>query len=211
MKLADIRIDYTLKSLDEKDVNASPIDQFKIWVEEAHQSKVHEWNAMNLSTVRADGRPNSRIVLLKDVDTGLVFFTNYNSAKGKELENNPFAAITFFWPVLERQVRFMGKVSKITSEESDEYFFSRPFASQIGAWASPQSEVIPDRTFLEEKEAKLLSEINEKTIVRPEHWGGYRLVPEEVEFWQGRSSRLHDRIHYQKEGEASWKIERLAP
>mgnify|MGYP001806293388 FL=1 len=211
MKLADIRIDYTLKSLDEKDVNVSPIDQFKIWVEEAHQSKVHEWNAMNLSTVRADGRPNSRIVLLKDVDTGLVFFTNYNSAKGKELENNPFAAITFFWPVLERQVRFMGKVSKITSEESDEYFFSRPFASQIGAWASPQSEVIPDRTFLEEKEAKLLSEINEKTIVRPEHWGGYRLVPEEVEFWQGRSSRLHDRIHYQKEGEASWKIERLAP
>ena len=211
MKLADIRIDYTLKSLDEKDVNASPIDQFKIWVEEAHQSKVHEWNAMNLSTVRADGRPNSRIVLLKDVDTGLVFFTNYNSAKGKELENNPFAAITFFWPVLERQVRFMGKVSKITPEESDEYFFSRPFASQIGAWASPQSEVIPDRTFLEEKEAKLLSEINEKTIVRPEHWGGYRLVPDEVEFWQGRSSRLHDRIHYQKEGEASWKIERLAP
>lgn len=211
MKLADIRIDYTLKSLDEKDVKASPIDQFKIWVEEAHQSKVHEWNAMNLSTVRADGRPNSRIVLLKDVDTGLVFFTNYNSAKGKELKNNPFAAITFFWPVLERQVRFMGKVSKISPEESDEYFFSRPFASQIGAWASPQSEVIPDRTFLEEKEAKLLSEINEKTIVRPEHWGGYRLVPEEVEFWQGRSSRLHDRIHYQKEGEASWKIERLAP
>lgn len=211
MKLADIRIDYTLKSLDEKDVNASPIDQFKIWVEEAHQSKVHEWNAMNLSTVRADGRPNSRIVLLKDVDTGLVFFTNYNSAKGKELENNPFAAITFFWQVLERQVRFMGKVSKITSEESDEYFFSRPFASQIGAWASPQSEVIPDRTFLEEKEAKLLREINEKTIVRPEHWGGYRLVPEEVEFWQGRSSRLHDRIHYQKESDASWKIERLAP
>ncbi|WP_113922157.1 pyridoxamine 5'-phosphate oxidase [Cognataquiflexum aquatile] len=211
MKLADIRIDYTLKSLDEKDVNVSPIDQFKIWVEEAHQSKVHEWNAMNLSTVRADGRPNSRIVLLKDVDTGLVFFTNYNSAKGKELETNPFAAITFFWPVLERQVRFMGKVSKITPEESDEYFFSRPFASQIGAWASPQSEVIPDRTFLEEKEAKLLSEINEKSIVRPEHWGGYRLVPEEVEFWQGRSSRLHDRIHYQKEGEALWKIERLAP
>lgn len=211
MKLADIRIDYTLKSLDEKDVNTSPIDQFKIWVEEAHQSKVHEWNAMNLSTVRPDGRPNSRIVLLKDVDTGLVFFTNYNSAKGKELENNPFAAITFFWPVLERQVRFMGKVSKITPEESDEYFFSRPFASQIGAWASPQSEVIPDRTYLEEKEAKLLTEINEKTIVRPGHWGGYRLVPEEVEFWQGRSSRLHDRIHYQKEGDASWKIERLAP
>ncbi|MCH6236364.1 pyridoxamine 5'-phosphate oxidase [Cognataquiflexum rubidum] len=211
MKLADIRIDYTLKSLDEKDVHASPIDQFKIWVEEAHQSKVNEWNAMNLSTVRPDGRPNSRIVLLKDVDTGLVFFTNYNSAKGKELENNPYAAITFFWPVLERQVRFMGKVSKISPEESDEYYFSRPFASQVGAWASPQSEVIPNRAFLEDKEAQLLTQINEENITRPQHWGGYRLMPEEVEFWQGRSSRLHDRIHYQKEGEASWKIERLAP
>lgn len=211
MKLADIRIDYTLKSLDEKDVKPSPIDQFKIWVEEAHQSKVHEWNAMNLSTVRPDGKPNSRIVLLKEVDTGLVFFTNYNSAKGKELENNPFAAITFFWPVLERQVRFIGEVEKIKIEESDAYFFSRPFASQIGALASPQSQVIPNRAFLEEKEAALLKKTDENTIKRPEHWGGYRLVPEEVEFWQGRSSRLHDRIHYQKEGEASWKIERLAP
>ncbi|MCR9016627.1 pyridoxamine 5'-phosphate oxidase [Aquiflexum gelatinilyticum] len=211
MKLADIRIDYTLKSLDEKDVKPSPIDQFKIWVEEAHQSKVHEWNAMNLSTVRPDGKPNSRIVLLKEVDTGLVFFTNYNSAKGKELENNPFAAITFFWPVLERQVRFIGEVEKIKIEESDAYFFSRPFASQIGALASPQSQVIPNRAFLEEKEAALLKKTDENTIKRPEHWGGYRLVPEEVEFWQGRSSRLHDRIHYQREGEASWKIERLAP
>jgi pyridoxamine 5'-phosphate oxidase len=211
MKLADIRIDYTLKSLDEKDVKLSPIDQFKIWVEEAHQSKVHEWNAMNLSTVRQDGRPNSRIVLLKEVDTGLVFFTNYNSAKGKELENNPFAAITFFWPVLERQVRFMGKVEKINQEESDAYFFSRPFASQIGALASPQSQVIPNRTFLEEKEAELLKKIDETTIKRPEHWGGYRLIPEEVEFWQGRSSRLHDRIQYLKDSEDSWKIKRLAP
>lgn len=211
MKLADIRIDYTLKSLEEKDVKPSPLDQFKIWVEEAHQSKVHEWNAMNLSTVRQDGRPNSRIVLLKEVDTGLVFFTNYNSAKGKELENNPFAAITFFWPVLERQVRFMGKVEKINREESDAYFFSRPFASQIGALASPQSQVIPNRTFLEEKEAELLKKIDETTIRRPEHWGGYRLIPEEVEFWQGRSSRLHDRIQYLKDSEDSWKIKRLAP
>lgn len=211
MKLADIRIDYTLKSLDEKDVNASPIDQFKIWVNEAHESKVNEWNAMNLSTVRSDGRPNSRIVLLKDVDNGLVFFTNYNSAKGQELENNPFASITFFWPVLERQVRFLGKVFKISPEESDNYFYSRPFASQIGALASPQSEVIPDRAFLEKKEAELLKKINEETIKRPEHWGGYRLMPDEVEFWQGRSSRLHDRIHYLKSGDDSWKIERLAP
>jgi pyridoxamine 5'-phosphate oxidase len=141
----------------------------------------------------------------------LVFFTNYNSAKGKELENNPFAAITFFWPVLERQVRFMGKVEKINREESDAYFFSRPFASQIGALASPQSQVIPNRTFLEEKEAELLKKIDETTIRRPEHWGGYRLLPEEVEFWQGRSSRLHDRIQYLKDSEDSWKIKRLAP
>ncbi|MCH6200587.1 pyridoxamine 5'-phosphate oxidase [Aquiflexum sp. LQ15W] len=211
MKLADIRIDYTLKSLDEKEVTISPIDQFRKWVEEANQSKVHEWNAMNLSTVRPDGKPNSRIVLLKDVDTGLVFFTNYNSAKGKELENNPFAAITFFWPVLERQVRFIGKVSKITPKESDDYYFSRPFASQVGAWASPQSEVIPDRAYLEAKEEELIKKVNQDSITRPEHWGGYRLIPEEVEFWQGRSSRLHDRIHYQKMEDDSWKIERLAP
>jgi pyridoxamine 5'-phosphate oxidase len=166
---------------------------------------------MNLSTVRPDGKPNSRIVLLKEVDTGLVFFTNYNSAKGKELENNPFAAITFFWPVLERQVRFMGKVLKITPEESDEYYFSRPFASQVGAWASPQSEVIPDRAFLETKEVELLKKVNQDTITRPEHWGGYRLIPEEVEFWQGRSSRLHDRIYYLRNAEDSWEIKRLAP
>lgn len=211
MKLADIRIDYSLKSLDEKDANPSPIDQFKSWVEEAHQSKVNEWNAMNLSTVRPDGKPNSRIVLLKEVDTGLVFFTNYNSAKGNELALNPFAAITFFWPALERQVRFMGKVSKITPKESDDYFYSRPFSSQIGALASPQSQVIPSREFLEKKEEELLKNTNEATIKRPEHWGGYRLIPEEVEFWQGRSSRLHDRIHYLLDSQGSWKIKRLAP
>ena len=211
MKLADIRIDYTLKSLDEKDVNTSPIDQLKIWVNEAHQSKLHELNAMHLSTVRPDGRPNSRIVLLKDVDTGLVFFTNYKSTKGKELEANPFAAITFFWPELERQIRFMGKVSKITPKESDDYFFSRPFASQVGAWASPQSEVIPDRAYLEKRESEVRQKIAKNTITRPEHWGGYRLIPDEAEFWQGRPIRLHDRIHYQKEADGSWKIERLAP
>jgi pyridoxamine 5'-phosphate oxidase len=211
MKLADIRIEYTLKSLDDKDVNESPIDQFKIWIKESHESKVHEWNAMNLSTVRQDGMPNSRIVLLKDVDTGLVFFTNYNSAKGKELEHHPFAAVTFFWPVLERQVRFMGKVSKVSPRESDEYYFSRPFASQIGAWVSPQSKVIPNRAYLEERESELLHKLNEGTITRPENWGGYRLIPDEVEFWQGRSSRLHDRIHYQKGADGVWEINRLAP
>jgi pyridoxamine 5'-phosphate oxidase len=211
MKLADIRIDYALKSLDEKDVNKSPIDQFKLWLEEAHLAKVNEWNAMNLSTVREDGRPNSRIVLLKDVDTGLIFFTNYNSAKGNELKHNPYAAITFFWPVLERQVRFLGKVSKISQAESEEYFFSRPFSSQVGAWVSPQSKAIPSRSFLEEKEADLLQKINSDTITKPEFWGGYRLVPDEAEFWQGRPSRLHDRIHYEKKNEGDWQIQRLAP
>jgi len=211
MKIADLRIDYTLKSLDEREVVSSPIDQFKIWMDEAIKAKVIEVNAMNLSTVRKDGMPNSRIVLLKGVDAGFVFFTNYKSQKGEELAERPYAAITFFWPELERQVRIIGSVSKIASQESDEYFHSRPFSSQIGAWASPQSKLIPDRTFLEENEARLREELTKESIKRPETWGGYRLIPMEVEFWQGRPSRLHDRILYSKVDNGIWKIERLAP
>lgn len=211
MKIADLRIDYTLKSLDENEVVSSPIEQFKIWMDEAIKAKVIEVNAMNLSTVRKDGMPNSRIVLLKGVDAGFVFFTNYKSQKGEELAERPFAAITFFWPELERQVRIIGSVSKITSQESDEYFHSRPFSSQIGAWASPQSKPIPDRSFLEENEARLRAELTKESIKRPETWGGYRLIPMEVEFWQGRPSRLHDRILYSKVDNEIWKIERLAP
>ena len=211
MKISDLRIEYSLKSLDKKEVTPSPLDQFKIWFDESLKAKVMEANAMNLSTVRKDGMPNSRIVLLKGIDEGFVFFTNYNSSKGQELNEHPFAALTFFWPELERQVRIIGKVSKISAIESDEYFFSRPFSSQIGAWASPQSKPIPDREFLEENENKLRNELNQDSMKRPEHWGGYRLLANEIEFWQGRPSRLHDRIIYTLEEGGIWKIQRLAP
>ena len=211
MKISDLLIEYSLKSLDKKEVTPSPLDQFKIWFDESLKAKVMEANAMNLSTVRKDGMPNSRIVLLKGIDEGFVFFTNYNSSKGQELNEHPFAALTFFWPELERQVRIIGKVSKISAIESDEYFFSRPFSSQIGAWASPQSKPIPDREFLEENENKLRNELNQDSMKRPEHWGGYRLLANEIEFWQGRPSRLHDRIIYTLEEGGIWKIQRLAP
>lgn len=211
MKISDLRIDYSLKSLDEKEVSASPLDQFKVWFEEALSAKVMEPNAMTLSTVRQDGLPNARIVLLKGVDQGFIFFTNYHSAKGEELNSNPFAALTFFWPELERQVRLIGKVSKISSEESDEYFLSRPFSSQIGALASPQSNPIPNRQFIEDRERKLREEFDQQSINRPENWGGYRLIASEVEFWQGRPSRLHDRIQYTQQVDGNWDIQRLAP
>ncbi len=210
MKISDLRIDYSLKSLDVQDVNSDPISQFQLWFEEAVSAKVLEVNAMTLSTVRKDGRPNSRIVLLKGVDTGFVFFTNYQSQKGLELEMNTHAAATFFWAELERQVRVLGKVTKISSQESDAYFFSRPFSSQIGAWVSPQSQPIPNREFLEQKEKQLQQELTPDTIQRPEHWGGYRIEADEIEFWQGRPSRLHDRVLYLKE-DNKWKISRLAP
>lgn len=210
MKLADIRIDYSLKTLDEHEVLSDPLEQFRVWIDEAHHSKINEWNAMTLSTLRTDGRPNARIVLLKDVDDGLVFFTNYESAKGNELQSNPFAAATFFWPELERQVRFIGSVEKVSEEDSDGYFLSRPYSSQIGAWASPQSRPIPSREYLEESERLFREKFENQTLKRPSHWGGFRIVPEEVEFWQGRPSRLHDRIFYSRVG-SQWKIERLAP
>ncbi|MGY6521188.1 MAG: pyridoxamine 5'-phosphate oxidase [Mongoliitalea sp.] len=211
MKLADIRIDYTLKSLDISDVDQNPIQQFNRWFEEALRAKVLEANAMNLSTIGKDGFPSSRIVLLKGVDQGFVFFTNYESSKGKELMENPKVALTFFWPELERQVRIVGRVAKVSSEESDEYFFSRPFSSQIGAWVSPQSKEIPDRAFLEAREAKYSEELRPETIKRPPHWGGYRVSPISLEFWQGRPSRLHDRIHYTLESDNSWTLKRIAP
>lgn len=211
MILADIRKDYTLKSLEIQDVDSDPLVQFRRWMEEAIQAEALEVNAMCLSTISEDGFPNARIVLLKELDEGFVFFTNYASSKGKELSASPKASLTFFWPEIERQVRVVGTVEKISEKESDTYFFSRPISSQIGAWASPQSQEIIDRSVIEESQKRLTEEFKKTPIQRPVHWGGYRLLPHRIEFWQGRPSRLHDRICYELAGKSIWKKVRLAP
>ncbi len=212
MKLAEIRKEYSLQSLELDQVSADPFVQFSHWLKEAVQAEVLEVNAMCLATLGKDGFPNSRIVLLKELDEGFVFFTNYESSKGKELEANPKASLTFFWPEIERQVRVIGRVAKISIEESDAYFLSRPYGSQLGAWASPQSQEISSRAVIENNQKTLEQKFTESPMVRPPHWGGFRLVPHRVEFWQGRPSRLHDRICYEKgEGLNPWKLTRLAP
>jgi pyridoxamine 5'-phosphate oxidase len=211
MILANIRKDYSLKSLEIQDVASDPLQQFRYWMEEAIQAEALEVNAMCLSTISKGGFPNSRIVLLKELDQGFVFFTNYESSKGKELAASPKASLTFFWPEIERQVRVVGTIGKISEMESDTYFFSRPISSQIGAWASPQSQEIPDRTVIENSQKRLEEEFKLNPIQRPAHWGGYRLIPHRIEFWQGRPSRLHDRISYELEGGTNWKKVRLAP
>ena len=211
MILANIRKDYSLKSLEIQDVASDPLQQFRHWMEEAIQAEALEVNAMCLSTISKDGFPNSRIVLLKELDQGFVFFTNYESSKGKELAASPKASLTFFWPEIERQVRVVGTIGKISEKESDTYFFSRPISSQIGAWASPQSQEIPDQTVIENSQKRLEEEFKLNAIQRPAHWGGYRLIPHRIEFWQGRPSRLHDRISYELEGGTNWKKVRLAP
>lgn len=210
--IADIRKDYKLRSLLEKDVDANAIRQFDKWWQEAIHSEIDEVNAMTLATASADGIPAARIVLLKGFDErGFVFFTNYESFKGLQLAENPRACLVFFWKELERQVRITGLVEQVSADESDTYFNSRPEGSRIGAWASPQSQVIESREWLEEREKTLVKDFTGKPLKRPAHWGGYRVKPINIEFWQGRPSRLHDRLQYTLQGENTWKIERLAP
>ncbi len=209
--IANIRNEYSLKGLHENELQYDPLKQFQKWFDEVISSGLYEPNAMHLST-SAEGRPASRIVLLKGLDThGFVFFTNYSSRKGKEMEENPLVALTFFWKELERQVRIEGKIEKTTPEESDAYFASRPRGSQIGAWVSDQSEVIENRDFLESRQKALEEKFTDLPVPRPPHWGGYRLIPDYIEFWQGRPSRLHDRLAYSKKVDGDWKIERLSP
>jgi pyridoxamine 5'-phosphate oxidase len=222
-EIADIRKDYKLASLEEADVAANPIDQFTRWWNEAVASQIDEVNAMTLATVNAAGVPAARIVLLKGYNpNGFIFFTNYESDKGKNLAQNPNAALVFFWKELERQIRIEGTVQKVSAEESDRYFNSRPASSRIGAWASPQSAVIENRLVIEQNVERYSSIFANDSIERPDHWGGYIVKPTSIEFWQGRSSRLHDRIRYKLETsdynaatdtrtDANWKIERLAP
>ena len=212
LNLEDLREDYTRDQLTFEDTDPNPLLQFERWFKAAEQSPVNEPNAMTLATVGENGRPKARIVLLKQVDQqGFVFFTNYDSQKGQDLEANPFASLVFFWDVIQRQVRIEGRVEKIAKADSEAYFQSRPKGSQIGAIASPQSQVIPSREVLQEKVAQLEKEYESKEqLPLPNNWGGYRLIPDCIEFWQGRSSRLHDRIRYRLE-QNDWLRERLAP
>ncbi|MBN8834194.1 MAG: pyridoxamine 5'-phosphate oxidase [Niastella sp. SCN 39-18] len=210
--IADIRKDYKLKTLDEQDVDASPIKQFKAWWAEAEAARIDEVNAMALSTVDAQKIPHCRIVLLKGVDdNGFIFYTNYESEKAQNIAANAHVSLLFFWKELERQVRITGLAEKVSAAESDEYFNSRPPGSRIGAWASPQSTVIPSREMLDKSVSEIEKRFAGKTIERPPHWGGYRVIPSGIEFWQGRPSRLHDRIKYTLREDGSWKINRLAP
>ncbi len=210
--IADIRKEYKLRSLSEKDIAKDPFGQFDRWWQEAIRSGIDEPNAMTLATASADAMPDARVVLLKGFDSqGFTFFTNYNSAKGMELLENPRACLVFFWRELERQIRISGLVSVALGEVSDVYFNSRPEGSRIGAWASPQSEPIESRDWLEQTEKKYQEEWAGRSITRPPHWGGYLVKPTRIEFWQGRPSRLHDRLLYTLQNSGTWKIERLAP
>jgi pyridoxamine 5'-phosphate oxidase len=206
-----IRKDYNLHSLDDKKVNADAVNQFKIWFEEALKAEVNEPNAMVLSTVSIDLQPHSRVVLVKNItEAGFTFFTNYESKKGQQIDENPKACLLFFWPELERQVRIEGKIYKTNKEESEKYFHSRPLESQLGAHISPQSKVIPDREFLEKRKQEIEAKYEKRAIPLPENWGGYILKPDNIEFWQGRPGRLHDRLMYRFENN-QWTIQRLAP
>lgn len=211
--LADMRRDYTREGLSEVNAPNEPFGLFRQWFDEAVQTEQLpvEPNAMTLATVDAEGRPHCRVLLLKALDErGFTFFSNYDSAKARQLEACPFAAMTFFWPTLERQVRIEGRIEKVSAAESDAYYQVRPIGSRLGAWASPQSRVIQDRAELERLLAETEQRFLDKAPHCPPHWGGYRLLPERIEFWQGRPSRLHDRLNYQLVA-SSWQRERLAP
>ncbi|OGB20791.1 MAG: pyridoxamine 5'-phosphate oxidase [Burkholderiales bacterium RIFCSPLOWO2_02_FULL_57_36] len=211
MSIADLRTEYTLASLTEADVAADPIAQFSKWFDQALQAQLAEANAMSLATVSAEGRPSSRIVLLKGFDhRGFTWFTSYDSRKGQDLSVNPYAALLFFWSGLERQVHIEGRVERVSAAESDEYFDIRPLKSRIGAIASDQSKPVDDRLVLETRFAEVSAQCGEHPP-RPERWGGYRLMPDRLEFWQGRRSRLHDRIAYTLDAEGAWRIGRLQP
>ncbi|MCC6316848.1 MAG: pyridoxamine 5'-phosphate oxidase [Gemmatimonadaceae bacterium] len=211
MDLFDLRRSYALATLDLADVDANPIVQFRAWFDQALGAGVIEPNAMTLATATPDGVPSARIVLLKTVDDdGFTFFTDYRSAKGRELDANPHAAVVFLWKEIERQVRIKGLVARTSPEESTRYYDARPLGSRYGAWASTQSATVPDRAALEAAMQHVEARYAGSDPPRPEHWGGYRLVPDAVEFWQGRPNRLHDRLRYRRVGSA-WQLERLSP
>lgn len=211
MAIAQMRTEYVTDGLLESDAAASPFEQFQRWFDQALAAQIPEPNAMTIATVGADGRPSARMVLLKGVDHGFVFFTNYESRKAAELDANPHAALVFYWYAQHRQVRVEGRVEQIAAIESDEYYASRPIGSRLGAWASAQSRVIEGRAGLERQMAELEQQYaGREDIPRPPHWGGFRVIPETIEFWQGRPSRLHDRLRYTLVDQ-SWRMERLSP
>jgi len=212
MDIGDLRSEYTQRGLSENDLHADPIEQFRRWFEEAVAAGIREPNAMTLATATPDGRPSARMVLLKGFDSrGFMFYSNYESRKGRQLVENPWAALILFWVDLERQIRIEGRTERATIAESDAYFATRPLESQLGAWASAQSQVLPDRATLERRVEELRREYDGQEVPRPPFWGGFRVVPDSIEFWQGRPSRLHDRLRYHRQDQTIWSVERLSP